>query len=153
MAFADYIMEAEFTPVFYQKLQGIETNKPLVATGKIEGRKIGYIFGEGIWRWRLFDYYQNQSHIRFNEIVNQLIQYMALRENEDNFIVEYKPVYNETDDVVLNAEVYNDAFERITAEEVNIELKNSNNENFILVYGMTCRLILREFDIYRLVKT
>jgi hypothetical protein len=116
--------------VFYQKLKGIETGKPILATGKLEGRKIAYIFGEGIWRWRLFDYYQNQSHSRFNELVNQLIQYLALRENEDNFIVEFKPVYTETEDIILNAEVYNDAFERISSEEVNIELKNSNNKDF-----------------------
>ncbi len=128
--FANYEMEADFTPLFYQKLKGIETGKPLMATGKLDGRKIGYIFGEGIWRWRLFDYYQNQSHARFNELINQLIQYLALRENEDNFIVEFKPVYTETDDVILNAEVYNDAFERIASEEVNIELKNSNDEDF-----------------------
>lgn len=128
--FANYEMEAEFTPLFYQKLKGIETGKPIIATGKLEGRKIAYIFGEGIWRWRLFDYYQNQSHSRFNELVNQLIQYLALRENEDNFIVEFKPVYTETEDIILNAEVYNDAFERISSEEVNIELKNSNDEDF-----------------------
>ncbi|WP_346857612.1 hypothetical protein [uncultured Draconibacterium sp.] len=128
--FANYEMEAEFTPLFYQKLKGIETGKPIIATGKLEGRKIAYIFGEGIWRWRLFDYYQNQSHARFNELINQLIQYLALRENEDNFIVEFKPVYTETEDIILNAELYNDAFERISSEEVNIELKNSNDEDF-----------------------
>ncbi|WP_346860937.1 hypothetical protein [uncultured Draconibacterium sp.] len=128
--FANYEMEAEFTPLFYQKLKGIETGKPIIATGKLEGRKIAYIFGEGIWRWRLFDYYQNQSHARFNELINKLIQYLALRENEDNFIVEFKPVYTETEDIILNAEVYNDAFERISSEEVNIELKNSNDEDF-----------------------
>lgn len=136
VAFANFEMNSEFTPLFYQKLKGIETGKPLMATGKLDGRKIGYIFGEGIWRWRLFDYYQNQNHTRFNELINQLIQYLALRENEDNFIVEFKPVYAETDDIILNAEVYNDAFERIASEEVNIELKNSNNENFNFTFDV-----------------
>ncbi len=136
VAFADYEMEAEFTPLLYQKLKGIETGKPLIATGKSEGRKIGYIFGEGIWRWRLFDYYQNQNHLRFNELVNQLIQYLALRENEDNFLVKFEPIYAETDDVILNAEVYNDAFERISSEEVNIILKNSNNEDFNFTFDV-----------------
>lgn len=134
--FANYKVDAMFTPLFYQKLQGIETAKPLMATGKMNGQKRGFIFGEGIWRWRLFDYYQNQSHARFNEIVNQLIQYLALRENEDNFIVKYKPVYKETDDVILNAEVYNDVYERVSAKEVNIELKNSNNEDFSFTFDV-----------------
>ncbi|MCK3685018.1 hypothetical protein [Maribellus sp. YY47] len=136
VAYADYELDADFTTLLYQKLKNIETGKPLMATGKKNGRKVGFIFGEGIWRWRLFDYYQNQSHDRFNELINQLIQYLALRENEDNFIVEFQPVYSETDDVILNAEVYNDAFERITTGEVNITLKNFDNEDFNFTFDV-----------------
>ena len=128
--FADYELDDGFTPLFYQKLKNIETGKPLMATGKIEGRKIGFVFGEGLWRWRLFDYYQNQSHDRFYELINQLTQYLALRENEDNFIIEYEPIYAENNDVILNAEVYDDAFERVTSGEVNIVIQNSANEEF-----------------------
>ena len=128
--FADYDLAEGYTPLFYQKLKNIETGKPLIATGKTEGRKIGFIFGEGLWRWRLFDYYQNQSHSSFYELINQLIQYLSLRENEDNFIIDYKPIYAETDDIILNAEVYNDAYERVTDGEVNITITNSLGEEF-----------------------
>lgn len=134
--FADYELDGAFTPLIYQKLKNIETGKPLLATGKIDGRKIGFIFGEGIWRWRLFDYYQDQNHQHFNELINQLVQYLALRENEDNFIVDFQPVYTETDDVVMNAEVYNDAFERVTTGEINIVMKNSNNEDFNFTFDV-----------------
>ncbi|WP_167619871.1 hypothetical protein [Maribellus sediminis] len=134
--FADYTLDAGFTPLFYQKLKNIETGKPLMATGKIDGRKIGFIFGEGIWRWRLFDYYQNQSHARFNELVNQLVQYLALRENEDNFIIDHQPVYAETDDVVMTAEVYNDAYEKVSSGEINILIRNSNNEEFRFTFDV-----------------
>jgi hypothetical protein len=134
--FADYILDEGFTPLFYQKLKNIETGKPLMATGKSDGRKIGYIFGEGIWRWRLFDYYQNQSHQHFNEFINQLVQYLALRENEDNFIIDHQPVYAETDDVIFTAEVYNDAYEKVSGPEINIVLTNSNNEEFRFTFDV-----------------
>lgn len=128
--FADYELAPDFTPLFYQKILNIETARPLFAMGRKDGRKIGYLFGEGIWRWRLYDYYLNQSQSRFNELVNQFVQYLALRENEDNFILDFKPVYAEIDDVVLRAEVYNDAFERITSEEINIKIQNTNGDEF-----------------------
>lgn len=134
--FANYTLEAEFTPLIYQKLKGIETGKPLIATGKMDGRKIGFIFGEGIWRWRLFDYYQNQSHAQFNELINQLVQYLSLRENEDNFMIDFTPVYSEIENVVLNAQVYNDAFERVAGQEINIRLKNSNNDDFQFTFDV-----------------
>ncbi|WP_340112863.1 hypothetical protein [Maribellus mangrovi] len=134
--FADYTLDDGFTTLFYQKLKNIETGKPLMATGKVEGRKIGFIFGEGIWRWRLYDYYQIQSHQHFNELINQMIQYLALRENEDNFIIDHQPVYAETDDVILTAEVYNDAYEKVNSGEVNIVLRNSNNEEFNFTFDI-----------------
>lgn len=126
--FAEYELQDGFTPLFYQKIMTIETAKPLMATGTINGRKTGFIFGEGIWRWRLFNYYQNQNHALFNELVNQLVQYLALRQNEDNFMVDYNPVYAETDDIVFKAEVYNDAFESINTSEVTLNLENSQGE-------------------------
>lgn len=134
--FADYELDADFSPLFYQNILNIETAKPLVATGTKEGRKTGFIFGEGLWRWRLYDYYINQNQSRFNEFVNQLVQYLALRENEDNFILDFKPVNTEIDDIIFTAEVYNDAFERINSEEVSIEIQNSNGEEFNFTFDI-----------------
>lgn len=130
VSFADYELEAGFTPLFYQKIMNIETTKPLLATGTLNGRKTGFIFGEGIWRWRLYNYYVNQNQALFNEFVNQLVQYLALRQNEDNFIIDYKPVYAETDEIIFRAEVYNDVFEKVNNEEVKIKIQNSNNDEF-----------------------
>lgn len=130
VSFADYELEAGFTPLFYQKIMNIETTKPLIATGTLNGRKTGFIFGEGIWRWRLYNYYIDQNQALFNELVNQLVQYLALRQNEDNFIIDFKPVYAETDEIVFRAEVYNDVFEKVNNEEVKIKIQNSNNEEF-----------------------
>ncbi len=136
VAYADYELEPEFTPLFYQKILNIETAKPLIATGYKNGRKTGFIFGEGIWRWRLYDYYVNQSQVQFNELINQLVQYLALRENEDNFILEFEPVYAEIEDVIFSAELYNDAFERVTSEEINIEIKNTNDDIFDFTFDV-----------------
>ncbi len=134
--FANYNLSGEFTPLLYQKIKNIETPKPLIATGVINGRKIGYIFGEGIWRWRMYNYYFTENQDQFNELINQLVQYLALRQNEDNFIIDYKPEYTETEDVILQAEVYNDAFERITTEEVNIALKNQEGDEFNFTFDV-----------------
>jgi hypothetical protein len=134
--FANYSLDPGFTPLLYQKVKNIETSKPLIATGTLNGRKTGYIFGEGIWRWRLYNYYFNQTHDEFNELVNQLVQYLALRENEDNFMIDFQPVYAEIDDIILKAEVYNDAFERITTEEVNIDIVNDAGEEFHFTFDV-----------------
>jgi hypothetical protein len=134
--FANYQLEPEFNTLFFQKIKNIETGKPLVSTGIFKGKKVGFIFGEGIWRWRLNNYFQNQTHDQFNELVNQLVQYLALRENEDNFIVNYDLVYTEIDPVIFSAEVYNDIFERITNEEVTIVLSNKNGNELDFTFDV-----------------
>ena len=82
----------------------------------------------------MFDYQQNQNHANFNEIINQSIQYLALRENEDNFIIDFQAVYNETENIVFSAEVYNDAFEPVNSEEISIKIKHENGEEFDFVF-------------------
>lgn len=134
--FANYRLEPEFNVLLYQKVKNIGTGKPLLATGVFNGKKTGFLFGEGIWRWRLNNYFQNQSHDQFNELVNQLVQYLALRENEDNFIVNLEPVYTEIDPVVLDAEVYNDVFERITTEEVSIVIQNEQGDELDFTFDV-----------------
>jgi hypothetical protein len=134
--FANYQLDPEFNTLFFQKIKNIVTGKPLISTGIFKGKKIGFVFGEGIWRWRLNNYFQNQSHAQFNELLNQLIQYLALRENEDNFIVNYDLVYTETDPVIMTAEVYNDVFERISNEEVTIVLRNESGDELDFTFDV-----------------
>lgn len=134
--FANYRLDPALTPLLFQKIKNIETGKPLLATGVLNGRKTGFLFGEGIWRWRLNNYLAAQTHEQFNELVNQLVQYLALRENEDNFMIDFEPVYAETDDVILTAEVYNDAFEIVTSEEVTIEIENEQGDKFEFTFDV-----------------
>ena len=134
--FANYQLEPEFNTLFFQKIKNIETGKPLISTGIFKGKKVGFVFGEGIWRWRLNNYFQNQTHAQFNELVNQLVQYLALRENENNFIVNYELVYTEIDPVIFSAEVYNDILERITNEEVTIVLSNENGDELDFTFDV-----------------
>jgi hypothetical protein len=134
--FANYKLEPGISPLLHQRIKNIETNKPLMAAGIINGKKTGFIFGEGIWRWRLNNYFRNQTHEQFNELINQLVQYLALRQNEDNFMIDYEPVYSETDNVLLTAEVYNDAFERLNNEEITIQITNEQGDRFDFTFDV-----------------
>ena len=134
--FANYHLDPEFSVLLYQRIKQVETSKPLLATGIYNNRKTGFLFGEGLWRWRLNNYLQNQTHDQFQELVNQLIQYLALRQNEDNFLIDYEPFYAEIDPVVFQAELYNDAFEKINSEEITIVIKNEQGNEFDFTFDV-----------------
>ena len=135
--FANYRLQPELNIFLYQKINNIETTRPLIAAGLYNGRKTGFIFGEGLWKWRLYDYLLHQTHNHFNELISQLIQYLALRENEDNFMISFEPVYSEVEDVLMKAEVYNDAFEYLSDAEINIVIENEEGNKLNFTFDVT----------------
>lgn len=114
-----------------------------MAFGLNKGRKTGFIVGEGIWRWRLYSYQANGTHEVFNELIQKIIQYLALRENEDNFNVYYPALFQETDNIEMTAELYNDSYELINTPEVSIRMVNDSLKEFNYQFD-------RSNDFYRL---
>jgi len=121
----------------FQNIRNIQTNKTLIAFGSDKGRKIGFINGEGIWRWRLYNYQVNGNHDAFNELIQKSIQYLALRENEDNFNVYHPALFQETDNIEFTAELYNDSYELVNTPDVNIRIKNESLKEFNYLFDRT----------------
>ena len=105
-----------------QQMRNVETNKTLMAFGFEKGRKIGFILGEGLWRWRLNNFRTDGKHEAFNELVQKMVQYLALKQNEDNFNVHYSALFQETDEIELTAELFNDSYELVNTPDVNISI-------------------------------
>jgi len=101
-----------------------------MAFGTDKGRKIGFIVGEGLWRWRLYNYQTSGNHDAFNELTQKMIQYLALKENEDNFNVYHPALFQETDAIEFRAELYNDSYELVNTPEVNIRILNDSLQEF-----------------------
>ena len=124
----------ELSPVLQnlalQSIRNIPTNKTLMAFGSNKGRKTGFILGEGLWRWRLYNYQISGNHDAFNELIQKLIQYLALKQNEDNFNVFHPALFQETDAVEFTAEIYNDSYELVNTPDVNIRIKNDSLREF-----------------------
>jgi len=127
----------------FQNIRNIQTNKTLIALGTNNGRKIGFIVGEGLWRWRLFNYEAVGNHDAFNELIQKTIQYLSLKENEDNFNVYHPALFQETDNIELTAELYNDSYELVNTPDVNIRIKNDSLREFSYLFDRTA-------DYYRL---
>ncbi|MBV5315745.1 MAG: hypothetical protein JZU47_20775 [Prolixibacteraceae bacterium] len=120
-----------------QNIRNIPTSKTLMAFGSEKGRKFGFIVGEGLWRWRLNDYQSNGNHEAFDEFIQKTIQYLALKQNEDNFNVYYPALFQETDQIELTAELYNDSYELINEPDVTIRIKNDSLREFSYQFDRT----------------
>lgn len=120
-----------------QNIRNIQMNKTLMAFGSDKGRKIGFIVGEGLWKWRLNNYQTAGNHDAFNELIHKIIQYLALSENEDNFNVYHPALFQETDAIEFTAELYNDSYELVNTPEVNFRIVNDSLQELTFQFDRT----------------
>jgi len=122
--------------LFRQKIGQVQTTYPLLAFGDDNGKRTGIMLGEGVWRWGLSEYENYGNHHAVEELFSQGVQYLTANANGQHFrVYPSKNVFDEGENVLLNAELYNDAFEPVNTPDVKIELKNTNGKRFNFLFS------------------
>jgi hypothetical protein len=117
-----------------QKIGAVATTYPLLAFGD-EGRRTAVLTGEGIWRWQLSEYQNYGTRNATDELLSQTVQYLTANSNRQRFrVYPARNVFDEGENVILNAELYNDALELINTPDVKIELKNAAGKNYSYLF-------------------
>jgi hypothetical protein len=132
--FTQYNVGSEYSVIAFQKINGIEMNYPLIATGIINNRKIGIITGEGIWRWRLSEFQNFDNQEVFDQLFVNLFNFLCLNEVREQFRVIYKHISPEIIPVRFKAQVYNEIFEPITSSEVKLSVSDSSNSELTYLF-------------------
>ncbi|HRO43474.1 MAG TPA: hypothetical protein PL009_11620 [Flavipsychrobacter sp.] len=84
------------------------------------------LMGEGIWRWRLFEYRHFNSHNVVDEAIRQTVSFLAANVNERPFHVELlKYVWSDQEAITLNAYLLNVNNEQVNTANVNIVITDS----------------------------
>lgn len=104
------------------RLGNIDTRQPLVAATAQGGHRCAWVWGEGLWRWRLADYLNNQSHEHFDRLVSQLVNFASQEQGRERFRVEADRVYPAGQNVNISAQLYNEAYEPINLPEATLTL-------------------------------
>jgi hypothetical protein len=123
--YTKYEYSGEFAELAFQKINGIEMDYPLIITGEIDQRKTAVITGEGIWRWKLHEYQNTGKHQVFNQLFVNLFNYLCLKEEREQFKLEYPKIAPETSPYKIKAQVFNEIYEPVTTAEVNLTLTDS----------------------------
>lgn len=131
-----------YTPVsknkvfLYQKIGSIESNDPLIAFSENGEQKIGMVYGEGYWRWRLYDYEQHQNHDASNEIMQKLVQFLAAKRDNRPFKANpLKRRFDENERLLFRAELYNASFQLVNDPDVFMRIKGQDGKEFSYQFG------------------
>ena len=116
--------------LMYQKLGSVETDYPLMYFQFRDKIKTAWLFGEGVWQWKLFNYQKDQNHDNFDEFIGKVIQYLSVKEDKSRFRIKVSKRFNENENVKLTAEFYNESYELINSNEAKLVVINQEGEKF-----------------------
>ncbi len=124
----------------YRKVGNVSTSFPLICFTNLNKHKIGVIAGEGIYRWRNYDYEAHQNNEIFFEVMNKMIQYVAVKEDKSFFRVSSAQQFYENEPIVLFAELYNESYELINEPKVTIKISGIDEPKNFSPSGKSYRL-------------
>jgi hypothetical protein len=121
-----------------QRIGKVRTGAPLLFFVNDNGRKSGYLIGEGMWRWRLSEAQQDQPAGVFNSLVSNTVQYLAVKDDKRKFkVYTARNTFDENENVLINAVLYNDSYEAVNTPDVNVQLKNTAGKIYNFLFSRT----------------
>lgn len=128
--FGNYKFSTEAKVLIYQDINGIKTEKPLIAFIDDKDTKIGFILGDGLWKWRIDDFKNNAEHTNFNLLINRIVQYISVKRLKDKLNVDVKQHFYENEPIIINAEFYNETYEIVKNLDIILTLTNEEQQEY-----------------------
>ena len=132
--FGEARMSADVQILFSASVAGIDSRQPLVAATthgmETDGvpQRTAYVWGEGLWRWRLADWQNNESFAHFDNLMGLLVNFTAMQQQRQRLQVEAQRSYQGGEAPVLKAQVYNESYELDNRTDVHLHLKGDTLE-------------------------
>ncbi len=128
VAYGEYTLKESADILMHQKIGNTISSRPLVVAGS--DRKQAVIAGEGLWQWRQLEYLETKDNKVFDKFIGNLVQYLSAKEDKRKFRVY--PVSSEfliTDQVFFETEIYNDLFEKVYGQKIDLKITDENGKS------------------------
>jgi hypothetical protein len=135
-AFGNFAATPQAQVLLRKRIGKVDTDQPLLAVGEVNGAKTGIFLGEGLWKWRLFDFLQHQNHEVFDELIGKTVQYLSVKEDKRKFRVNQdKNIFNENEPVTFGAELYDDNYNLTNEPDVSMSIRNREGKEFTYTFN------------------
>jgi len=122
--------------VLDQRNGKVKTDHPQLFFMNDNGRKAGYLIGEGLWKWKLSEARENPQTPVFNDLMGKIVQYLSVKDDKRKFKVRpVKNTFEENDRVLLNATLYNDSYQPVNTPDVNLLLKDEKGKTYNFTFS------------------
>lgn len=135
--FGEYRLGANSEVVLYQRVGNTLTQKPLLVVNS-GARRTAVLLGEGLWQWRLEEFALTEKQEIVDDLFLKIVQYVSARDDKRKLRVY--PLQNEYrlgETVTFETEIYNDIFERIYGQTVQLTLTGERGPARPYTYTIT----------------
>lgn len=134
--FGEFVESPTAKSFLYQTIGKIKTKYPLLLFSDVNGLRTAVLCGDGIWKWKVYEFLQSESNDIVSELVNKTIQYTTVKDDKRSFRVNTsKNLYAENESVFFEAQLFNQAFERINEAELTLTITSDNGNSFDFVFN------------------
>jgi hypothetical protein len=137
--FGNYSAGGSVNVFLTQRVGSVKTGMPLMIFKASPDQKTAVLAGEGIWKWRLREFADFQSPDAVTALVSKTVQYLASREKQTPFRLNFKNDYAENEPVLFDAGFYNQTGELVNDGEVQILVQDMNGKSFPFTFSRTER--------------
>lgn len=123
----NFSFRTNYDVILQTKINDVLTQSPLLSfSTDNDGKKTGFLFGTGFWRWKLYDYYNNKNYKSFEELFSKTVKYL-LTEKDKELIVNHKDNYLNNEPIILTADLRNPSQELTNDAELRIRITNKHS--------------------------
>lgn len=115
---------AENESLLFRKIQGIETQNPLLSISEEKNWKRAFLFGSDIWKWRSQVYQKSTSFEAFDGFIGKLVQFLSSGKSKQRLSVSYEPLYRGSEKLIITAEYFDKNYVFDPNANISIRLKN-----------------------------
>lgn len=126
--YGTYTPSAEAQVLLQQQIGNVATSYPLwlIRNGSTPQ---AILCGEGIWRWRLYEYKNSKKHEVVDELIRQTVSLLSVKKDARPFRVFMdKYIFSDNEPVNIYAELRNDNGELINTPQASLVLADSTGK-------------------------
>lgn len=113
-----------FNTLLQAEVRGVGTGSPLFGFIENKGQRFGYLFGEGIWKWRLNTYVQTQSFETFDRFIDKSVQYLVSDNSRKSLVVNHERFYNSGEPIQITAQYFDKNYQFDSKARLQVVLTN-----------------------------
>lgn len=123
---SDWEVLAPALPLLRQRVRGVETAYPLWSFYESSGRRMAFLMGTGLWRWRLADHQRNGSNEAVNELIRKTINYLVIKTDNQRLRLFTESEFSRNDEISFRAELYNQSMELVNEPDLRMTISGNN---------------------------